>query len=132
MMGPRPRQLLPLLYHLTIRPAGLRAVLLCRGTPLSPTPRVGLMHVTTRQGTSLILHLAAIPRLPAGQPDPIVEFRYKGGILCSTYWLATFQAIPAGQGLCLHGGTFERQDLDPDAVAACQAQCAAWMSEVLA
>lgn len=90
------------------------------------------MHVTTKQGTILTLHLTAIPRLPAGQPEPIVEFRYKGGILCSTYWLATFQAIPAGEGLCLEGGTFERQDLASDAVATCQAHCAALMAEVMA
>ncbi len=90
------------------------------------------MHVTTRQGTVLTVHLAAIPRLPAGQPDPIVEFRYNGGILCSSYWLSTFQAIPPGEGLCLTGGTFERQSLAPDAVAACQAQCTAWLREVQA
>ena len=90
------------------------------------------MQIITRQGTALTLHLTAIPRLPAGQPDAIVEFRYSGGILCSSYWLATFQAIPAGEGLCLEGGTSTRQDLSPEAVAACQAQCAAWMAEVLA
>ena len=88
------------------------------------------MQVTTRQGTVMTVHLAAIPRLPAGQPDPIVEFRYRGGILCSSYWLSTFQTIPIGEGLCLEGGTFTRQDLPPQAVAACQAQCAAWMREV--
>jgi hypothetical protein len=41
------------------------------------------------------------------------------------------EAIPAGEGLCLTGGTFERQELAPDAVAACQQQCEAWMREVL-
>lgn len=87
------------------------------------------MHVTTRQGTVLTVHLAAIHRIPAGQPDPIVEFRYRGGILCSSYWLYTFQAIPAGEGLCLEGGTFNRQDLPPEGVAACQRQCLAWMRE---
>jgi hypothetical protein len=87
-------------------------------------------HVTPRQGTALTVHLTAIPRLPAGQPDPIVEFRYSGGILCSSYWLATFQTIPAGEGLCLEGGTFTRQDLSPEAVAACQGHCAALMAEV--
>ena len=88
--------------------------------------------VRTRQGKALTVHLAAIPRLPAGQPDPIVEFRYSGGILCSSYWLATFQAIPAGEGLCLEGGTSTRQDLSPEAVAACQKHCAALMAEVMA
>lgn len=85
------------------------------------------MQVTTRQGTVLTVHLAAIHRIPAGQPDPIVEFRYRGGILCSSYWLPTFQAIPAGEGLCLEGGTFTRQDLPPQAVASCQA----WAAEAM-
>ena len=85
------------------------------------------MQVTTRQGTFLTVHLAAIPRLPAGQPDPIVEFRYRGGILCSSYWLSTFEAIPAGDGLCLEGDTINRQDLPPEAVASCQAWVTAAM-----
>jgi hypothetical protein len=88
------------------------------------------MQLRTRQGTALSLHLAAIHRIPAGQPDPIVEFRYRGGILCSSYWLATFQAIPPGRGLCLEGGTETRQDLSPETVAACQTQCQAWVQEV--
>jgi hypothetical protein len=88
------------------------------------------MQLQTRQGTTLTLHLAAIHRIPAGQPDLIVEFRYRGGILCSSYWLATFQAIPVGEGLCLMGGTDTRQDISAETVAACQAQCAAWMAEV--
>jgi hypothetical protein len=91
---------------------------------------MGTMQLQTRQGTTLSLHLAAIHRIPAGQPDPIVEFRYRGGILCSSYWLATFQAIPAGEGLCLMGGTDTRQDISAETVAACQAQCDAWMQEV--
>jgi hypothetical protein len=88
------------------------------------------MQLQTEQGTPLTLHLAAIHRIPAGQPDPIVEFRYRGGILCSSYWLATFQAIPPGHGLCLEGGTDTRQDISAETVAACQAQCDAWMQEV--
>jgi hypothetical protein len=88
------------------------------------------MQLQTRQGTILSLRLAAIHRIPAGQPDPIVEFRYRGGILCSSYWLATFQAIPAGEDLCLMGGTDTRQDLSAETVAACQGQCSAWMREV--
>ena len=88
------------------------------------------MQVTTRQGTILTVHLAAIHRLPAGQPDPIVEFRYRGGILCSSYWLSTFLAIAPGEGLCLEGGTFERQDLAPDQIAASQTHCAALIAEV--
>ena len=94
-----------------------------------PHPK-GTMHLETRQGTTLTLHLTALHRITAGQPDPVVEFRYKGGILCSSYWLATFQAIPAGEGLCLEGGTYNRQEISAETVAACQTQCAAWMAEV--
>ncbi len=42
-MGPRPRQLLPLLYHLTIRSAGLRVVLLCNSSTITHT-REGIMY----------------------------------------------------------------------------------------
>ncbi len=96
------------------------------------------MQTTTRQGTVLTVHLAAIQPRAAGQPEPIVEFRYRGGILCSSYYLSHFMAIPAGtayplrEGLCLEGGTFTRQELSADAVAACQVQCTAWLREVQA
>jgi hypothetical protein len=84
------------------------------------------MQTTTRQGTVLTVQLTALQRIPGGHPEPIVEFRYGGGMLCSAYYLSTFSAITAG--LCLEGGTDTRQDLSPEAVAACQAYCA----EVLA
>jgi hypothetical protein len=90
------------------------------------------MHVITRQGTKLSVHLAAIHRIPAGHPQPIVEFRYSGGILCSSYYLSDLQQIPPGNGLCLAGGTIARQELDPEAVTACQQQCQAWMAEISA
>lgn len=89
------------------------------------------MQTTTRQGTTLTVHLEAVHRVPCGHPEPIVSFRYLGGSECSAYYLSTFQAIPAGEGLCLTGGTYERQELAPEAVAACQQQCAAWVREVL-
>lgn len=79
------------------------------------------MQVTTRRGTTLDVTLTAIARIPGGHPEPIVEFRYPGGILCSSYYLSTFQGIPAGQGLCLEGDTINRQDLPPEGVASCQA-----------
>jgi hypothetical protein len=125
-MGPRPATLPPLLCNFTVRSEGLRSLLLLHSYP---HPQ-GTMQLQTRQGTTLSLHLAAIHRIPAGQPDPIVEFRYRGGILCSSYWLATFQGIPVGEGLCLMGGTDTRQDISAETVAACQTQCAAWMAEV--
>lgn len=84
------------------------------------------MHVTTRQGTALTVQLTALQRIPGGHPEPIVEFRYGGGMLCSSYYLTTFNAITSG--LCLEGDRFNRQDLSPESVAACQA----WLREVMA
>jgi hypothetical protein len=84
------------------------------------------MQTTTRQGTVLTVQLTALQRIPGGHPEPIVEFRYGGGMLCSGYYLSTFNAITAG--LCLEGDLINRQDLSPESVAACQAYCA----EVLA
>ena len=88
------------------------------------------MQTTTRQGQTLSVHLEAIHRIPGGHPEPIVVFRYPGGIECSAYYLSTFQGIPAGEGLCLTGGTYERQELAPEAVQTCQRQCEAWLREV--
>lgn len=89
------------------------------------------MQTTTRQGTVLTVQLTALQRIPGGHPEPIVEFRYSGGMLCSDYYLSTFQGIPAGEGLCLMGGTYNRQDLSPESVAACQARCTAAVAEAL-
>ena len=87
------------------------------------------MQTTTRQGTVLTVQLTALQRIPGGHPEPIVEFRYGGGMLCSSYYLSTFNAITAG--LCLEGDSVNRQDLSPESVAACQAHCAAVMAEGL-
>jgi len=86
------------------------------------------MQTVTRQGTVLSVLLAAVTRRPNGHPEPIVEFRYPGGTLCSSYYLSTFNGIPAGEGICLEGGTDTRQDLSPESVAACQA----WLQGVMA
>jgi hypothetical protein len=85
------------------------------------------VQLLTQQGTTLTLHLAAIPRLPAGHPEPIVEFRYVGGILCSSYYLSTF--LEVSSGLCLQGGTYSRQEIDANTVSLCKQQCVAWMQE---
>ena len=85
------------------------------------------MQLLTQQGTPLTLHLAAIPRLPAGHPQPIVEFRYLGGILCSSYYLSTF--LEVSSGLCLQGGIDSRQDIDTATVSLCKDQCLAWVQE---
>jgi hypothetical protein len=90
------------------------------------------MQTVTRKGTTLTVHLAAIHRVPAGHPEPIVEFRYPGGILCSSYYLSTFLEIPAGEGLWLAGGIDNAQQLEPQQVQACQLQCQAWMQEMAA
>ena len=82
------------------------------------------MQTTTRQGTALTVQLTALQRIPGGHPEPIVEFRYRGGTLCSSYYLSTFNATIAG--LCLEGDAANRQDLSPESVAACQA----WLQEV--
>ena len=74
------------------------------------------MQVTTRQGTVLTVQLVALDRVAGGHPEPVVEFRYKGGILCSSYYVSTFSAIAAG--VCLQGGRDCRQDLDAPAVVA--------------
>lgn len=85
------------------------------------------MHLLTEQGTQLTLRLAAIPRLPGGHPEPIVEFRYIGGILCSSYYLSTF--LDVNGGLCLQGGIYSRQDIDANTISLCKQQCLAWMQE---
>lgn len=90
------------------------------------------MHVITRQGTRLSVHLAAIHRVLGGHPEPIVEFRYGGGILCASYYLSYLQQVAPGQDLCLVGGIVARQELNPEAVTACQVQCQVWMVEVSA
>jgi hypothetical protein len=78
------------------------------------------METITRQGTPLTVTLEALRRIRGGHPEPIVSFRYAGGILCSCYDLSTFQTIPVGEGLCLEGDRFNRQDLSPASVAMLQ------------
>jgi hypothetical protein len=107
-----------LYYSVKRRPMGLL---------LLPLHSLLTVQLLTQQGTRLTLHLAAIPRLPAGHPQPIVEFRYLGGILCSSYYLSTF--LEVSSGLCLQGGTDYRQDIDAATVGLCKDQCAAWLQE---
>lgn len=78
------------------------------------------METTTRQGTPLTVTLEALQRIPGGHPEPILSFHYAGGILCSCYYLSTFQSIPTGEGLCLEGQGTYRQDLSPASVAMLQ------------
>lgn len=76
------------------------------------------MQLVTLQGTTLHLTLTARERILGGHPEPIVEFRYTGGILCASYYLSDFLTLTAG--LCLVGGQFSRQDLTADTVSLCK------------
>ncbi len=84
------------------------------------------MQTTTRQGAALTVHLEAIHRVPAGHPEPIVSFRYVGGIECCCFWLSAFLQRPSDQPFYVSPS----EVLAPDAVAACQRYCAALMAEV--
>jgi hypothetical protein len=79
------------------------------------------MHVTTRQGVPLAVSITASERFAGGHPKPIIEFRYPGGILCSSYYLSTFLDYAASKdGLMLEGGrTIRQQSLDSQAMQAC-------------
>jgi hypothetical protein len=75
------------------------------------------METTTRQGKPLVVTLEALQRVKGGHPEPILSFRYPGGILCSSYYLSTFQSI---EGLCLEGQGTYCHELSPDSVAMLQ------------
>ena len=79
------------------------------------------MHVITRQGVPLAVTITASERIPGGHPEPIIEFRYPGGILCSSYFLSTFLTYAASMdGLMLEGGrTIRQQSIDSQAMQAC-------------
>jgi hypothetical protein len=79
------------------------------------------MHVITRQGVPLAVTIAASERIPGSHHEPIIEFRYPGGILCSSYFLSTFLSCAASKdGLMLEGGrTIRQQSIDFQAMQAC-------------
>jgi hypothetical protein len=79
------------------------------------------MQVTTRQGVTLDVTITASERIAGGHHESIVEFRYPGGILCSSYFLSTFLDYAASKdGLMLEGGrTIRQQSLDSQAMQAC-------------
>jgi hypothetical protein len=79
------------------------------------------MQVTTRQGVTLAVSITASERITGGHPEPIIEFRYPGGILCSSYFLSTFLDYAASKdGLMLEGGrTIRQQSIDSQAMQAC-------------
>ena len=79
------------------------------------------MHVITSQGVPLAVTITASERIPGGHHEPIVEFRYPGGILCSSYFLSTFLDYAARKDrLMLEGGrTIHQQSIDSHAMQAC-------------
>ena len=105
-----------LYYSVKRRPMGAGAL------TASPLLTVQLL---TQQGTALTLQLTAKQRIDGGHPEPIVEFRYLGGMLCSSYYLSTF--LDVSSGLCLQGGTCSRQEIDAATVSLCKQQCADWL-----
>ena len=82
------------------------------------------MHVQTTRGTDLFVSLSAEERIDGGHPEAIIEFRYFGGMLCTSYYVSTFidhATKNNGQdGLMLQGGKFiDEQVIDAPTVQAC-------------
>jgi hypothetical protein len=74
------------------------------------------MRLKTREGTELSVSV----RWHEHEPDGLISFRYKSGMLCSSYYLKTFQAIPEGEGLTLDGAYMEKRTLSPAMVKSCK------------
>lgn len=82
------------------------------------------MHVQTTRGTDLFISLTAEERIANGHPEAIIEFRYFGGMLCTSYYVSTFidhATKNSGQdGLMLQGGkSITEQVIDAPTVQAC-------------
>ena len=77
------------------------------------------MQVITRQRDKLRVSIDLGPK-DLDQYTPSIVFHYLRGGQCSSYFITTFMAIPKGQGLCLEGNYWERQDLDPMQVDRCR------------
>jgi len=74
------------------------------------------MRLKTREGTVLAVSV----RWHEHEPDGIISFRYPSGMLCSSYYLKTFQGIPEGEGLILDGAYMETRTLSPAMVKSCK------------
>ena len=74
------------------------------------------MRLKTREGVAL----AVTVRWHDHEPEGIIFFRYDNQILCSSYYLSTFQAIPDGEGLTLDGGVYDRKTLSALQVRSCK------------
>lgn len=74
------------------------------------------MRLKTREGVAL----AVTVRWHDHEPEGIIFFRYDNQVLCSSYYLSTFQGIPDGEGLTLDGGVYDRKTLSALQVKSCQ------------
>jgi len=81
------------------------------------------VQVFTRQGVPLTVTITASDSLAGCHYEPIIEFKYPGGILCSSYYLSTFLSHAASKdGLMLEGGrTIRQQSIDSATMQACAA-----------
>jgi hypothetical protein len=82
------------------------------------------MHVQTTRGTDLFISLTAEERIIGGHPESIIEFRYFGGMLCTSYYVSTFidhATKNSGlDGLMLESSKFiDEQVIDAPTVQAC-------------
>lgn len=74
------------------------------------------MKLKTRQGTALAVSV----RWHDHEPDGVISFRYSNGMLCSSYYIGTFQGIAEGDGLTLNGAYLEQQSLSALQVKSCK------------
>lgn len=75
------------------------------------------MKIKTREGTTLVISV----KWPENEPDGIIFFRYRNGLLCSSRYLTTFQRIVDGDGLTLSGPYLQdKQTLTPTQVTTCK------------
>jgi hypothetical protein len=82
------------------------------------------MQVRTTKGTPLSVTLSAKERIANGHPEAIIEFRYFGGMLCTSYYISTFidhATKNSGQdGLMLQSGKFIAEEvIDAPTVQTC-------------
>jgi len=74
------------------------------------------VKLKTRQGTALVVSV----RWHDHEPDGVISFRYLNGMLCSSYYIGTFQGIAEGDGLTLNGAYLEQQSLSALQVKSCK------------
>ena len=74
------------------------------------------MKLKTRQGTALVVSV----RWHDHEPDGVISFRYLNNMLCSSYYVGTFQGIAEGDGLTLNGAYLEQQSLSALQVKSCK------------